>query len=222
MARPLIFALALASAAVAVGCGPQYSPNTYASSAVQQANKVDRGVIIGVRMVQVSAPGVVGAASGAAAGGIVGAQTPGGSVGSAFGAIGGGLLGGLVGTGVEHVASDTAAYEYIVRKPNGDLISVTQKDTTPLPVGTKVLVIAGNQARIVPDYTVALDAPQPAQAAGTAPTGPATAPTAGPATGPATGPTAEATAPVVPPSTPITATPLPPPPPAPNPATTLP
>ncbi len=39
-------------------------------------------------------------------------------------------------------------------RPNGDLVSVTQKDKTPLVLGQKVLVIAGTQARVVPDYTV--------------------------------------------------------------------
>jgi outer membrane lipoprotein SlyB len=64
------------------------------------------------------------------------------------------LVGGLAGTTVEHVTGDTTAFEYIVRKPNGDLVSVTQKDKTPLALGQKVLVISGNQARVVPDYTV--------------------------------------------------------------------
>ncbi len=140
--------------ATIAGCGPDYSPNTYSSAAVQQANKVDPGIVVGVREIGVSAAGVVGAATGAAAGGVAGSQTPGGSIGSAFGAIGGGLVGGLIGNSVEHVAGDTRAFEYIVRKPNKDLISVTQKDKVPLQVGTKVLVIAGSQARIVPDYTV--------------------------------------------------------------------
>lgn len=134
-------------------CGPSYSPDTYAPNAVQQANKVDQGTIVGVRDVGVSASGTLGAVSGGAAGGIAGAQVGSGPV-SAFSALGGTLLGGLVGTAAEHATADTNAFEYIVRKSNGDLISVTQKDTVPLVVGQKVLVIAGNQARVVPDYTV--------------------------------------------------------------------
>ncbi len=167
---------------------------------MQQANKVDRGTVIGVRRVDVSAPGVVGAASGAAAGGAAGSTVPGGAVTSTFGAVGGALLGGLVGTGVEHAAADTFAYEYIVRKPGGDLISVTQKDVTPLAVGARVLVIAGNQARIVPDYTVASDSP-PAGAGLPAP-----APAPAPAAAPAAQPTE-----TVPPPAPVKETPLLPP-----------
>jgi outer membrane lipoprotein SlyB len=134
-------------------CGPSYSPDTYASNAAQQANKVEQGVVVGVRTVGVSAVGTVGTLSGAAAGGIAGSQVGAGPV-SALSALGGGLVGGIAGSTVEHVTSDTTAYEYIVRKPNGDLVSVTQKDKTPLALGQKVLVIAGTQARVVPDYTV--------------------------------------------------------------------
>jgi outer membrane lipoprotein SlyB len=91
--------------------------------------------------------------TGAAAGGIAGSQAIGGPV-SAFTALGGALVGGIAGSTVEHATGDTTAFEYIVRKPNGDLVSVTQKDKTPLALGQHVLVIAGNQARVVPDYTV--------------------------------------------------------------------
>ncbi len=154
----------IALAVFAAGCSPNYSPDTYASTAVQQAAKVDQGLVVGVRQVGVSAAGSAGAITGAAAGGIAGAQTP-GSVGSAFGALGGAVVGGLVGTGIEQATGKTTAYEYIVRKPNGDLLSVTQRDASPLRLGQAVLLIAGSQARIVPDYTVPATPPAPPVAA---------------------------------------------------------
>lgn len=153
----------LAALLVAVaGCGPDYSPNTYSTAAVQQANKVDQGVVAGYREVAIRADGTVGAVTGGAAGGVLGAQTPDGGVITALSTIGGTLIGGLVGTSVEHAAGDTKAFEYIVRKTGGDLISVTQKDEAPLAVGLKVLVIEGKQARIVPDYSVPPEPPAPA------------------------------------------------------------
>lgn len=157
MLRAAIFLPVLALLA---GCGPDYSPNTYSTNAVQQANKVERGVVVGVRPVQISTKGAVGAVTGAAVGGVVGAQTPGG-VGSAVGAIGGGLVGGVIGSGIDQASSDKPAYEYIVQKPNKELVSVTQKDEVPIGIGERVLVIAGPQARIVPDYTVPPDPPPP-------------------------------------------------------------
>ena len=60
---------------------------------------------------------------------------------------------------MERATGDTTAFEYVVRKSNGELVSVTQKDKAPLPPGQKVLVIAGPQARIVPDYTVPAEVP---------------------------------------------------------------
>jgi outer membrane lipoprotein SlyB len=147
--------LLLATAALLAACRPDYSPDTYASTAVQQAAKVEQGIVVGVRGVGVAAPGTTGAVAGAAAGGALGATAPqSGGVAATLGAIGGSLIGGIVGTGVERAAGDTTAWEYIVRKTGGDLVSVTQKDATPLAIGERVLVIAGAQARIVPDYTV--------------------------------------------------------------------
>jgi outer membrane lipoprotein SlyB len=153
---------------VLVGCGPSYSPNTYASNAAQQANKVESGVIAGIRKVRITTSGTVGGVAGAAAGGVAGAQVGVGPT-SAFSAIGGSLVGGIAGVATEHIAGDTNGFEYIVRKANGDMISVVQKDEKALRVGEKVLVIAGPQARIVPDYTVPFDAPDKAASQSAAP-----------------------------------------------------
>ena len=155
------FAVSMGLAVSLAGCGPDDSPNTYASSAVQQANKVEQGSVVGVRLVDVSASGTNGAVAGGAAGGIVGSQLPGSNFTSAIGTVGGSLIGGLVGGTVDKAANDTTAYEYIVRKPNNELVSVTQRDPAPIAVGAHVLVIAGSQARIVMDYTVPQVPPKP-------------------------------------------------------------
>lgn len=147
----------LAFTVLLAGCGPRYSPDVYATNAAQQASKVEGGVIIGVRKVRISAAGTTGAATGAAAGGVIGSQAGVGPTG-ALTTLGGALFGGLAGVAAEHTVSDTDAFEYVVRKPNGDMISVTQADEKALKVGQKVLVIAGaQQARVVPDYTTPAD-----------------------------------------------------------------
>ncbi|MEG3808180.1 hypothetical protein DBT53_010560, partial [Aerococcus mictus] len=147
-------------ACMLVACTPDYSPDTYSSNVVQQANKVEPGIVIGVRSVAISADATVGTATGAAAGGIAGSQSGTGAVG-ALGALGGSVAGGLIGNVVGHTAQDTRGYEYIVRKKNGDLVSVTQKDATPIKVGQRVLIIEGPQARVVSDYTVPVDTDTP-------------------------------------------------------------
>ena len=147
-ASPFLLAIVLA------GCAPTYSADEYAARAVQQANPVQQGVIAGSRRVSVAADGSTGATAGAAAGGAIGgAAVAGNSVSTALGAVGGALVGGLVGNAAERTSANTNAIEYIVRKNNDELISVTQRDAEPIPIGARVLVIAGAQARIVPDYT---------------------------------------------------------------------
>ena len=144
----------LLSVLLLAGCGNTYSADTYATRAVQQVNPVQQGVIIGAREVAISADGATGAAVGAAAGGIVGGAATGSNLTSALAGVGGGLIGGLLGTATERAVNDNRGTEYIVRRTNGELVNVTQRDVPPLPIGQKVLVIAGAQARIVPDYTV--------------------------------------------------------------------
>lgn len=163
MLRSVFLCLFIVAAGGLAGCSSDYSPNTYSSSAVQQANKVEPAVVVGFRQVAISANGTVGAVSGGAAGGILGAQVGSGGMNAALGTVGGTAIGGLLGTAMEHIAGDTTGWEYIVRKANGELLSLTQKERQPLPIGQKVLVITGSQARIVPDYSIPAD-PEPAKA----------------------------------------------------------
>ncbi|MGH7056330.1 MAG: hypothetical protein ACREFZ_00400 [Acetobacteraceae bacterium] len=142
-------------------CGRSYSPSVYAPLAAQQANVVDRGVIVGVRPVVISAAGTIGAVTGGAAGGVTGAHAASGAFASSLSAIGGTLLGGLAGAAAEQASSDVKAYEYIIQEKSGKLLSVTQTDKQPFAIGTHVLVITGKQARVVRDYTVPLP-PKPA------------------------------------------------------------
>lgn len=159
MSRLVAFGL-LAAVFTVSACSPSYSPNVYSGAAVQQADKVESGTVIGFRQVEIQSDGTVGAVAGGAAGGVLGAQAGEGDVTHTLGAVGGALAGGLVGTAVEHTTGDTTGWEYIVRESKGDLISVTQRQDKPLTVGQKVLVIYGKQARIIPDYTTA-SAPPP-------------------------------------------------------------
>ena len=137
------------------GCGPRYSPNVYSSDAVQHANKVDQGLLIGVRTVRISADATVATATLGAAGGIAASQVGEGAI-RALSTLGGTVAGGVVGNDAGHV-EDSSGFEYVVRKTNGELLSVTQKDAVPLAIGQHVLIIEGPQARIVPDYTISLD-----------------------------------------------------------------
>ena len=166
VARSLKICLVLSSLSLLAACGgTEYSPNTYASNTAQIASKVDAGVVIGFREVLISSNGAVGAVTGGAAGGVLGAQVGGGNLDQALGGVIGTAVGGIVGSTIEHVTGDTKGWEYIVKKYNGDMISVTQTEPKPLALGQKVLVIASSaQARIVPDYSVDIPVEKPKSA----------------------------------------------------------
>jgi outer membrane lipoprotein SlyB len=149
MRRSYLFPLAGACALLSA-CAPNFSPNTYSSNAVQLANKVEAGTIIGFREVKISANGNIGAVTGGAVGGVLGAEY----ANSALVAVGGTTVGGMLGNALEHAARDTTGWEYIIRKDNGDMLSVTQREATPLTLAQRVLVIMGPQARVVPDYSI--------------------------------------------------------------------
>ncbi|MCU0943807.1 MAG: hypothetical protein MUF65_00385 [Rubritepida sp.] len=158
--------ISLLLVALALGaCAERFSADEYAQRAVQQANPVQQGVVVGSRRVALAADGAAGTATGAAAGGAVGGAAGGGGVTAALGAVGGALVGGIIGRTAERASANTDAIEYVVRQGNGDLVSVTQRDAEPIPNGTRVLVIKGAQARVVPDYTapreVAAPTPRP-------------------------------------------------------------
>ena len=152
------------------GCGSRFSADEYAVRAVQQANPVQQGVVAGFRRVAIAAEGSAGTAAGGAAGGVIGSAAGGGRLTSALGTVGGALVGGLVGTAAERATANTDGIEYIIRRLDNDaLLSVTQRDAVPIAVGTRVLVITGAQARVLPDYTApaeAARAPRPPPVSG--------------------------------------------------------
>ncbi len=65
MHRLPLFPLVGVCALVLDACAPHFSPNTYSSNAVQLANRVEAGAIVGYREVKISANGNVGAVTGA-------------------------------------------------------------------------------------------------------------------------------------------------------------
>ena len=101
--------------------------------------KVERdldGTIIGFREVNISANGSIGAVAGGAVGGVLGAEY----ANSALVAVGGTTVGGMLGNALEHAARDTTGWEYIIRKENSEMLSVTQREATPLALAQRVLV----------------------------------------------------------------------------------
>lgn len=150
--------LGLTSAAFIAGCTPNINADYYNTSNTQQVNVVQHGVIVSVSQVSVSGSGsdvgdLVGPLAGGAAGAVAGASMGGGN-GSTLLGIGGALLGGIAGQKAEQALTSQTASQYIVQLTDGSTVSVTQGGAA-LAVGTHVLLLEGNPARLIIDTTVA-------------------------------------------------------------------
>ena len=154
-------ALVLGCLVAVSGCTKKYSPDVYNGSSMQQTSKVDRAVVASVREIDVNDPSIgVGTMAGAAAGGIAGSQIGAGG-GNAIATLGGVLIGGGIGYLAEQEATATKAFEYILEKQDGDLMTLAQKEDMPLAVGSKVLILYGVKARVIPDTTSGKTPPTP-------------------------------------------------------------
>lgn len=148
----------LVAAGLITGCTTNISPDYYQTSNTQQVSIVKHGTVISATAVKVSDSGAGNTLTGTIAGGAAGAvlgSTVGQGSGSALMVIGGALLGGIAGSKAEEGLSSQTGYQYIVQLTDGSTVSVTQGGT-PFAVGTKVLLLEGNPARLIVDNTVAV------------------------------------------------------------------
>ena len=130
------------------GCSDSSSTATLSPSAMRQANKVDRAVVASYRQVEVSDPSHgLGVAGGETVGSMIGS----GNAGQATAAMTGLLIAGPLVPALQHTYADAPAYEYVLRKSNGDTVTLAQKQNEPYEVGQHVLIYYGVQARIVAD-----------------------------------------------------------------------
>lgn len=135
------------------GCASNLGGGTYSRGSVGDVQHSARGTLVSVRHIQIEGTkSGVGTATGAVLGGAVGSEIGQGGAARVAGVLGGAVLGGLLGSAVERGATQRAGYEYVVRKPNGDLITIVQEADGPaIAAGSSVLVIYGDRARVVPD-----------------------------------------------------------------------
>ena len=86
---------------------------------------------------------------GAGLGGVAGYSIGGGKTAHTLGAIAGAGLGGLAGDAAQDSLSKQAAYEYVVKLDNGQMMTLSQGTDVLLAQGQRCLLLSGNPARIV-------------------------------------------------------------------------
>lgn len=160
VSRMLALAAVGVSMLAAAACAPVNTGSTYGPYQMGRPAPVDRGIIVSEREVDVSGPRtgvgtVVGAGSGAIIGSTIGRSTRA----NLLGAIGGAVIGGVIGTGVEQAVSHGKAVEFIVQRPDRSTFSIVQTNEDRLQVGEHVLIIHGEQTRLVRDTSVSPNYP---------------------------------------------------------------
>ncbi|MBY4895585.1 hypothetical protein [Cupriavidus sp. AU9028] len=133
------------------GCAYNVSPDSYSVGAVGQVNRSIAGIIISARQVNIQGASGPGTAAGVIAGGAAGSAIGGGARANVIGAVGGALIGGLAAAAIEQGVTQQTGAEYVVQTENGNLMTVVQGASPPLTVGQRVLVLYGQQARLIAD-----------------------------------------------------------------------
>jgi len=143
----VVFAAALLSGCLAAPKGGStYEPREHLG-----VGRAHPGVVVQTRLVRLAPDNQViaaGSAIGGAIGGVAGAKIADNS--GRIGAFVGSLLGGIAGAGLAAQQS-VEAHEIIVRMDSGTVLSVVQRDGSPVSAGQPVWVIGtGANTRVVP------------------------------------------------------------------------
>jgi outer membrane lipoprotein SlyB len=145
-------ALALIAALAATACAPVHSGSTYSRSQAGQEQRVSRGTILAMREVKVEGTDTgAGKIGGAVIGGAAGSTLGQGNRANVAGAAAGAVLGAVLGSMAESRITERPATEFTVREETGLTIAVVQANDENLREGERVMVLRGNQVRIVRD-----------------------------------------------------------------------
>jgi outer membrane lipoprotein SlyB len=148
----LAAALAAAMAGALGGCATSVAAGSYPRSQVGQVNRVDEGIILSARPVQIEGNerAAVGTTTGAVLGGIAGSEIGGGEKANAAGAVAGAVIGGLAGNAIEKGVTSRRGFAYTVRKNDGTLVTITQGADIAMQPGQRVFIEYGARARVIP------------------------------------------------------------------------
>ncbi len=125
-------------------CGIGETNSTYSRYNIGQQALVQYGTIISIRPVNIEGTSTIGTIGGAVAGGAAGSMIGGNTAVNIIGATGGAIVGGIIGSAAEQAVTKDTAYEFIIRKQNGQTIAVVQSNEDRFRVGDNVILTTIN------------------------------------------------------------------------------
>ncbi|MDR0933545.1 MAG: hypothetical protein LBM56_00430 [Burkholderiaceae bacterium] len=146
------FFILLAAILLVSGCAQDINPDDYEVESVGAVSKAEPGEIVSARDVFVEGNTQGGELAGLAAGSVAGSELGQGTRANALGAIGGAIIGDIVGKEIEAKASSQKGIEYVIRKDNGEMVTLTQGTEPAFSPGDRVLILYDSKrARIIAD-----------------------------------------------------------------------
>lgn len=121
-------------------CGIGNTNTSYESYQVGAQGTVETGRIISMTPVQINGDSAIGTLAGAGMGGAAGSMIGGNTAINIIGGVAGAVVGGMIGSATEKAITKDTAYEFIIQKPNGQMISVVQTNELNLRPGDQVLI----------------------------------------------------------------------------------
>jgi outer membrane lipoprotein SlyB len=141
----------IALSAALSGCATSTAGDTYSRDQVGSVNQVEMGTVLGVRQVKIEGTkSGIGTTAGVIAGGAAGSQIGGGTASNIIGGVAGAVVGGLIGAAAEEGLTRDTGYEYSIKLDDGRTVTIVQAGDAAIAPGTRVQVIFGERARVVP------------------------------------------------------------------------
>lgn len=130
-------------------CSSVDTNTTYEREQLGIQGRVEYGQIVDVLPVKVEGTSEVGTLGGAVAGAAAGSMIGGNTATNIIGGVGGALLGGAIGGSLEKSATTAKAYEFVIKKNSGHVVSVVQTNELNLRIGDEVyMTIIDGRTRI--------------------------------------------------------------------------
>ncbi len=130
----------LLSACYLSACGIGNTNTSYQSYQVGSQGVVETGKILSMTPVKIQGDSAVGTLAGAGMGAAAGSMIGGNTAVNIIGGVAGAVVGGVLGSATEKAITQDTAYEFIIQKNNGQMISVVQTNELNLRPGDQVLI----------------------------------------------------------------------------------
>ncbi len=121
-------------------CGIGNTNTSYERYQVGSQGVVETGKIISMTPVQIQGTDGVGTLAGAGMGAAAGSMIGGNTAVNIIGGVAGAVAGGVIGSATQKAITQDTAYEFIIQKSNGQMISVVQSNELNLRPGDQVLI----------------------------------------------------------------------------------